>query len=364
MENRTEYFIDKVGYYIPFIYPYATSIEMVIHTTIIVISYPIYIYILYQIIKSWKVSEELKSIFYKATIIEGYIDITCHILEYIFILRKFYPPFVRWFLKIQPPVWFFMIVVNLKEYMLIVQLYYTAFISFVRWITLHYPVQGYLILEKYFWCFNAAGLMIGCFVLLQFEVNKQPYKLDTAIMPYSDNQEIGFIGFDVLISFNQPMFLIVSILSAIFTVPALMINIFTLIKIEKLKKSVTDVSDTKGVNKKSQKRMVMYVLIMSMNQFIFMGSRIVIFINPKIGGYDKSILMMFYGLRPYIMHFVCLTSPYALLILNKTIRQKVIKSLGFIPLLKKLKHRSTVKRTVSKAVSRTLFVNRKKNSTW
>uniref|UniRef100_A0A0K0FPT9 Serpentine receptor class gamma n=1 Tax=Strongyloides venezuelensis TaxID=75913 RepID=A0A0K0FPT9_STRVS len=364
MENRTEYFIDKVGYYIPFIYPYATGIEMIIHTTIVLISYPIYIYIMYQIIKSWKSSEELKSIFYKATIIEGCIDITCHILEYIFILRKFYPPCVRWFVKIQPPVWFFMIVVNLKEYMLIVQLYYTAFISFVRWITLHYPIQGYLILENCFWCFNGAGLLIGCFVLLQFEVSKYPYKLDTDIMPYSDNQDIGFIGFDVLISFHQPMFLIVSILSAIFTIPALITNIFTLIKIEKLKKSVTDVSDTKGIKRKSQKRMVMYVLIMSMNQFIFMGSRIVIFINPKIGGFDKSVLMMFYGLRPYIMHFVCLTSPYALLILNKTIRQKVIKSLGSLPFLKVLKHKSTLKITVSKVVSKTLFVTRKKNSNW
>uniref|UniRef100_A0A0K0ED34 Serpentine receptor class gamma n=1 Tax=Strongyloides stercoralis TaxID=6248 RepID=A0A0K0ED34_STRER len=364
MINQSEYFIYKIGYYLPFIYPYATLIEMIIHSIIVIISYPLYLYIIYHIVKSWKVSEDLKSIFYKATVIEGIIDITCHILEYIFVLRKFFPPFVRWFLKIQPSIWFFMIVVNFKEYMLIVQLYYTAFISFIRWITIYYPVKGYIIIEKYFWFFNGLGLLIGCFVLLQFEVSKHPYKLDYLIMAYSDNQEIGFIGFDVLISFNQPMFLIVSILAAIFTVPALLTNIFSLIKMKKLKKSVTSISNTRSNKTNSQKRMVLYVFIMSLNQFIFMASRVIIFINPKIRGYDQSILMIFYGIRPYIMHLVCLTSPYALLILNKSIRRKILNSLLSLPLLRQLKSKNIFKTTVSKIATKSIFITKRKTSNW
>ncbi|CEF69235.1 7TM GPCR, serpentine receptor class g (Srg) family-containing protein [Strongyloides ratti] len=247
--------------------------------------------------------------------------------------------------------------------MLIIQLYYTAFISFVRWITIHYPVKGYLIIEKYFWIFNGIGVLVGCFVLLQFEVSKHPFKLDYLIMSYSDNQEIGFIGFDVLISFNQPMFFVVSILAAFFTIPAMLTNLFSLIKIKKLKKSVVNISNTNNNNKtKSQKRMVLYVFIMSFNQFIFLTSRVVIFINPKIGGYDQSILMMLYAIRPYIMHLVCLTSPYALLILNKNIRKKVFNSILTIPLLKRCKPKNVIKLTVSKIASKTIFVNRRKNS--
>uniref|UniRef100_A0A0N4Z5Z5 Serpentine receptor class gamma n=1 Tax=Parastrongyloides trichosuri TaxID=131310 RepID=A0A0N4Z5Z5_PARTI len=249
--------------------------------------------------------------------------------------------------------------------MLIVQIFYTAYISFTRWVTLNFPIKGYMFLELTFWYVNGLALLIGCFVLLQFEVSKLPYKLDTLVMSYSDNQLIGYIGFDVLINFNQPMFLIVSILAAILTIPALLTNIMTLIKLKQFQKKAVISTENKHSKRASQIRMVLYVLIMSINQFIFMGTRVVIFINPKINGCDQSVLMMFYGIRPYIMHLVCLTSPYALIILNKSLRKRIINSLPFLPFLGKFISKNTFKTTVTRIAIKSGRTSKiVKNSNW
>ncbi|CEF61328.1 GPCR, rhodopsin-like, 7TM domain and 7TM GPCR,serpentine receptor class v (Srv) family-containing protein [Strongyloides ratti] len=176
--NYSELFITKIGKYLPFIYPQIESYEIAIILISASISYILHICAAITIIKSWKVTDVLKSAYFKAVVFGSFTDIINNFCCNLTMFSNQIKPIVDYLEHNYTEIHLIIFDVakfisNITYYIQIVNFF---FISIIRFVAVYFPLNGNMLIEKKYIYFQT--------IVVFYSIGLTSFKRIYCIFPY------------------------------------------------------------------------------------------------------------------------------------------------------------------------------------
>uniref|UniRef100_A0A0K0F3B4 G_PROTEIN_RECEP_F1_2 domain-containing protein n=1 Tax=Strongyloides venezuelensis TaxID=75913 RepID=A0A0K0F3B4_STRVS len=275
--SNPELLIDKIGRYLPFMYPTYDVYQFSIIFIFGFLSYILHATIAVTIIKSWKTSNYLNSSYFKLVVFGSFNDIMDNILFFSYLFTTELSIVAEY----------------LKE---------NAILPLLGKIYCNLPYNYDHEKEKYF-----KGGKRGDFTCrYPFNYTKKEY-----------------------------YFMHIALVHSI-TIISIILTIILTYKYKKVNKTTNKFSFDAIKKRKKEKCMTRYVLIIGIMQLIRLIQDQFYYNEIKINGYDESIRYITSGLRPFISVLWMFINASSIILISKTLRDAVFKNLKLDIVYKKL----------------------------
>uniref|UniRef100_A0A0N5BGG5 Serpentine receptor class gamma n=1 Tax=Strongyloides papillosus TaxID=174720 RepID=A0A0N5BGG5_STREA len=231
-----------------------------------------------------------------------------------FILMVFFPPVTGYMQVFMEPSYNWTVFYALMYYFTYCQFFLCAYIAFIRFILIYFPLKGTDILKKTFWLF------VVLLLITSYAPTWHLWFCKTYFGPIDKRYTKGYLIFSI--SYKKLEWMNVSnsknsiIYYFIFLTISFILNLTSLIKLI-FKNLLSSVGKKKSV--KGNVSMLIYSLIVMVVQLLFISLNCVwYFTDPNTP--DMSIYHICQKLRVYVYHLMCLLQPYALILLSKSTR--------------------------------------------
>uniref|UniRef100_A0A0N4ZK05 7TM_GPCR_Srx domain-containing protein n=1 Tax=Parastrongyloides trichosuri TaxID=131310 RepID=A0A0N4ZK05_PARTI len=317
-------FVFKVGYYLPFVYLDMSYLQLGINLFISLISYSLYILIIYVIFVIQKSDSTYKSVFYKVTIILGIVEIFGHLMQFFVFYQVRISPLVDYFAKHSPPAWQFTVIINCQGFGLVGQGAYSLYLSLIRFVAVYFPLKSQMLQERTYNLLHIFIFFACCTEILLSPIYYGSYMVDPEELKYTLNKSTGTFQSKSLFLDRSNRHLYTTLLTGAFTVIAVVSNVFTYIKFNKTKVNSSMEKSSQMIQRKNEQNMNRFVILLTTKQFLFLLFNILQAWKPKINTYDNSIYNITQGIKPWVQHINFFFSAYAMIYFNKKIREKII----------------------------------------
>uniref|UniRef100_A0AAF5DFK2 G-protein coupled receptors family 1 profile domain-containing protein n=1 Tax=Strongyloides stercoralis TaxID=6248 RepID=A0AAF5DFK2_STRER len=255
-------------------------------------------------------------------IILSFIEMIGHFTQYTLLHFFRFDPLIEYFLQNSPPPILFTIIFDILGCSFVAQGCYYLLIAIMRYIAITFTTEKKKIIGKIIYPSHVFIIFVSSIQILFAPIYYGNYILDTVGMLYTRNIFLGTFNAKSLFINTKNRLIYSTTLSTITTMLSIIINILLLIKFQKnLKKSTSKRNDS---TRKSERKLNIYVSVLSIKQFLYF---ILIFtqtIRPKINNDDDSIYQILQGLRPFVMHLNFFVNPIAFIYLNSSVQTVIL----------------------------------------
>uniref|UniRef100_A0A0N4ZM25 Serpentine receptor class gamma n=1 Tax=Parastrongyloides trichosuri TaxID=131310 RepID=A0A0N4ZM25_PARTI len=257
--------INKIGKYLPFIYPNTTNVEISIHIFIAIVSYPLSSLALYYIYKGWNNVEEYGSPFFKTVFMNGILNILCHFFIVIRDLTITYQPVIQFLKDHNTP-----LTVDL--------------------------VIGPFIIDVNYVMYNNGHELLGLECVRLFAAGDWSKYIKTAIA----TQILPFLSF--------------------------LGSLIVLYKIKTFKSNSNSMQLYMWIHQKGREvKMTMFICKLAFLQFVLVLNQLLYYLGPMGSFLDPTIQQVSFTIKEYLINFLCLTNSILLINLIEEARHFIDK---------------------------------------
>uniref|UniRef100_A0A0K0DXX8 Serpentine receptor class gamma n=1 Tax=Strongyloides stercoralis TaxID=6248 RepID=A0A0K0DXX8_STRER len=311
--NTDNILLYKIQKYIPFFTLSINTISLIIHSTIAVVSYILYGYIIIFIIKNRK-KKVYNSFFYHCIILNGFVDISFHIDNFFTSILLCYEPYLMHVAPTQPSYWYSFL--YYAGFFFAQFLYYNTFIISINRVTiLLSPLKATNIFEKNIKLLTTLGILISGIPHIYLLFTPAYFSVTSSI--YTNNKKIGTFANVMWKGYETMPLNIIAIYCGFFTIATFLVNLFIIYLLVKR-------SNKKNIN--SDTKMTIYGILLFISQMTYTSMLYVgYFTNMNLE--DKTIIYIFKIMRPWCFNILCLFAPYSLFVFNTNIRNMIFKKI-------------------------------------
>uniref|UniRef100_A0A0K0F3A8 Serpentine receptor class gamma n=1 Tax=Strongyloides venezuelensis TaxID=75913 RepID=A0A0K0F3A8_STRVS len=329
--SNTELLVNKIGRYLPFLYPTYDVYQLLF---IFIFSFPSYILhatIAVTIIKSWKTSDYLKSPYFKVVVVGSFTDIIDNFAFYTFFFTTELSIVAEYLNENANTVH---LVIYITFYIISKWTYNMQninylFIAIIRFLSIFYSNSYYQYIDKNYQYLQMLVIVYSSILpLLSRPYCSLPYNFDYEKQMYFNGGKRGAFKCKYPFGYSRKEYYLIHVimLHSIIVI-SIILTIIILFKIKKLNK-ITDEFSVNTVKKGAkEKRMTRYVVLLGIVQLIRLIQDHCYYANVKINGYDESIRYIVFGLKPFICALWMFVNAVSIIFISKTLKDAVFKNL-------------------------------------
>uniref|UniRef100_A0A0K0F3A9 Serpentine receptor class gamma n=1 Tax=Strongyloides venezuelensis TaxID=75913 RepID=A0A0K0F3A9_STRVS len=329
--SNTELLVNKIGIYLPFLYPTFDIYQLSFIFFFALSSYILHATIAVTIIKSWKTSDYLKSPYFKVVVVGSFTDIIDNITFYIFFFTTELSVVAEYLNENANTVH---LVVYITFYILSKWTYNMQninylFIAIIRFLSVCYPNSYYQYIDKHYPYFHVSLIAYSSILpLLNRPYCSLPYNFDYEKQMYFNGGKRGAFKCKYPFGYTRKEYYFIHVLMLHSTIViSIILTITILFKIKKLNKATDEFFVNTVKNGAKEKRMTRYIVLLGIVQLIRLIHDQCYYANIKINGYDESIRYINFGLRPFIRALWMFVNAVSIIFISKTLRDDVFKNL-------------------------------------
>uniref|UniRef100_A0A0K0F3B1 G_PROTEIN_RECEP_F1_2 domain-containing protein n=1 Tax=Strongyloides venezuelensis TaxID=75913 RepID=A0A0K0F3B1_STRVS len=275
--SNPELLINKIGRYLPFMYPTYDVYQISIILIFAILSYILHGVIAVTIIRSWKTSDYFNSSYFKVVVFESINDVIHNIIFLLFIFTTELGIVAEY----------------LKENV------------------------GLPLLSKSY-----------CSLPYDYNYEKEMYFRAGKRGEFNCRYPFGYTR-------KEYHFMYIALVNSL-TIISIILTIIITCKIKKISKTTSEFSVIAIKKRNKEKRMTRYVIIIGIMQLICLIQDQLYYIKIKINGYDESIRYIISGLRPFVGVSWMFINALSIIFISKTLRDSVFKNLKLDIIYRKL----------------------------
>uniref|UniRef100_A0A0K0F3B0 G_PROTEIN_RECEP_F1_2 domain-containing protein n=1 Tax=Strongyloides venezuelensis TaxID=75913 RepID=A0A0K0F3B0_STRVS len=329
--SNPELLIDKIGRYLPFVYPTLDIYELSFIFFLAFLSHILHAAIAITIIRSWKTSNFLNSPYFKVVVVGSFTDIIDNIILLLYLFTTEVDIVAKYLKENGNAVHLVILTVvyTLSKWTYIIQDMNFLFIAIIRFLSVFYPNSYYQFIERNYIYFQVSVVIYSSIVPLISKIYcRLPYDYNYSKQMYYTGDKRGEFNCRYPFGYTEKEyhFIYIALVHSVVVI-SMILTLIIKYKIKKLNETSNEFSVNPIKNSNKEKRMTRYVIILGIMQLIRLIQDQFYYIDIKINGYDESIKYIILGFRPFVNVLWMFVNAVSIIFISKNLRDSVFKNL-------------------------------------